>query len=107
VPVEYVAGETITLRAAAFTGTTVADTSSTIDFQVYRLAAPTVDICATAATSINALTVANKDFTITPTNVVPGDVLDIRMTYAGVDSGNLGVIVPTINQVTMLLDVKG
>jgi predicted RecA/RadA family phage recombinase len=107
VPVEYVAGQTITLRAAAFTGTTVADTSSTIDFSVYRLAAPTVDICATAAQSINALTVANKDFTITPTNVVPGDVLDILMTYAGVDAGDLGAIVPTINQVTLLLDVKG
>lgn len=106
-PPEYVAGQAITLRAAAFTGTTVADTSSTIDFNVYRQAAPSVDICATAAQSINALTVANKDFTITPTNCVPGDVLDILMTYAGVDAGNLGVIVPTIDGVTLLLDIKG
>lgn len=106
-PVEYVAGQTITLRCAAFTGTTVAAESSTIDFSVYRQAAPTVDICATAAQSMNALTVANQDFTITPTNCVPGDVLDILMTYAGSDSTNLGVIVPTIVGVTMLLDIKG
>jgi hypothetical protein len=106
-PVEYVAGETITLRASAGTLTTVADTSSTIDFNVYRQAAPTVDICATAAQSINALAVANKDFTLTPTNCVPGDVLDILMTYAGVDAGNLGVILPTIAGVTLLLDIKG
>lgn len=106
-PPEYVAGESITIRIAGFTGTTVADTSSTVDLSVYRLAAPTVDICATAATSINALTVANKDFTITPTDCVPGDILDILLTYAGVDGGNLGVIVPTINQVTVLLDIKG
>lgn len=107
IPAEYVAGQAITLRASAFTGTTVADTSSTIDFNVYRAAAPTVDICATAAQSINALTAANKDFTLTPTNCVPGDVLDILMTYAGVDGGNLGVIVPTINSVVLLYSIKG
>jgi len=107
IPAEYVAGETITLRATAGTLTTIADTSSTIDFSVYRRAAPTVDICATAATSINALTVANKDFTLTPTDCVPGDVLDILMTYAGIDAGNLGVILPTISSVQLMFDIKG
>lgn len=107
IPAEYVAGETITLRANAATLTTVADASSTIDFQVYRQAAPTVDICATAAQSINSLTLADKDFTLTPTNCVPGDVLDILMVYAGVDAGNLGVILPTISGVKLLFDIKG
>ena len=106
-PPEYVAGQTITLRCSAFTGTTVASVSSTIDFSAYRQAAPTVDIVATAATSVNALTASNKDFTLTPTNCVAGDVLDILMTYAGEDGDNLGVIVPTIVGVTMLLDIKG
>lgn len=106
-PPEYVAGQTITLRVNGLTGTTLADTSSTVDFNVYRAAAPTVDICATAAQSINSLTAVDVNFTITPTDCVPGDVLDILLTYAGVDAGNLGVIAPAINSVTLLLDIKG
>ena len=39
-PPEYVAGETLTLRVNGKTGTTVADTSSTVDFNVYRRLPP-------------------------------------------------------------------
>jgi predicted RecA/RadA family phage recombinase len=106
-PVEYVAGQAITLRANAGMLTTVSHQTCTIDFNVYRAAAPTVDICATSAQSINSLTAANKDFTITPTDCVPGDILDILMTVAGTDDTDAGVMVPVVNQVTLLLSVKG
>lgn len=106
-PPEYVAGETITLRANAGMLTTVSNQTCTIDFNVYRHAAPTVDICATAATTINSLVLANKDFTITPTACVPGDILDILMTVAGVDDTNAGVMEPVVTLVTLLLDIKG
>lgn len=86
VPQNYVAGAPITLRLNAGMKTTVSDISATIDAEVYRAAAPTVDICATAATTINSLTAANKDFTITPTNVVPGEMLICVVTIAIVDS---------------------
>lgn len=107
VPPEYVAGETLTLRINAGMKTTVASVSATVDAEVARRAAPTVDICATAATTINSLTAANKDFTLTPTNVVPGDVLDIVLSVAVNDSGTGTAVIGQINSVTLLADIKG
>ena len=108
-PVEYVAGETITLRLKGGMNTTVASSSCTVDAQVYRAAAPSTDICATAAQSINSLTAANKDFTITPTDCVPGDVLDIRIAIAGTDSATATAVIGEIDLGAsgFLLDVKG
>lgn len=106
-PPEYVAGETITLVANAGMLTTVSNQTCTIDFSVYRHAAPTVDICATNATTINSLTAGDKSFTITPTACVPGDVLDILMTVAGADDTDAGVMIPVVNLVTLKLDIKG
>jgi hypothetical protein len=107
VPPEYVSGETIKVRINAGMKTTVANTSSTIDVECVRQAAPSVDVCATAAQSINSLVAANKDFTITPTDVVPGDILDIRLTSLAVDGQNSVESYSQINKVTLLLDVKG
>jgi predicted RecA/RadA family phage recombinase len=106
-PPEYVAGQTVTLRANAGMLTTVSHQTCTIDFSAYRMAAPTVDIVSTSATSINSLTPGDKDFTLTPTLCVPGDVLDILMTVAGADDTDAGVMVPVVNSVTLLLDIKG
>ncbi|MCK6483738.1 MAG: DUF2190 family protein [Phycisphaerae bacterium] len=107
VPPEYVAGQTITLRLNAGMKTTVADTSATIDAQVARRAAPNTDICATAAQSINSLTAANKDFTITPTNVVPGDILDIVLAIAVTDAATGTAVIGQLNSATILADIKG
>jgi hypothetical protein len=107
VPVEYVAGETITLRLNAGMKTTVADTSATIDAEVVRAAVPNTDICATAAQSINNLVAADKDFTITPTNVVPGDILDCVITIATNDAATAGAVIGKLNSIAVLMDVKG
>lgn len=107
VPPEYVAGQDITLRLNAGAKTTVASTALTIDAEVARQAAPTVDICATAAQSINNLTAANKDFTITPTNVVPGDVLDVVLTVLVNDTGTGTAVIGKLYKAEFLLDVKG
>jgi len=107
VPPEYVAGQTITLRANAGMKTTVASTSTTIDFEVARRAAPTVDVCATAAQSINSLTAADKDFTITPTNVVPGDILDVVSSVTVTDTATGTAVIGKINSIALLLDIKG
>lgn len=106
-PPEYVAGETITLRVRAAMQV-IADTSCTLDALVYRQAAPTVDICATAAVSINSATPANKDFTITPDNCVPGDLLRVILRVQGTDSGNAADYIQAIlSRIQMLLDIKG
>ena len=109
-PPEYVAGQTITCRIRAAMLTTVADTSITVDLEVWKRdhdGAVGSDICATAAQSINSLTPANKDFTITPTGLAPGDVLEGRVSFAGSDTGNAGVMIPEISRIAMLLDIKG
>lgn len=109
-PPEYVDGQTITLSVRAGMLTTVADTSATLDCECYVLdgdGSVGSDICATAAQDINSLTIAAKTFTITPTSRAPGDTLDIRLTFAAVDSGDAGVMKGVISSVQMLLDIKG
>lgn len=106
VPSTYVAGQPITLRANAGMVTTVSDTTATIDAQVARRSAPTVDICATAATTINTLAGGNVDFTLTPTNVVPGDVLDIVMTSAVTDGATVGAVIAELRRLTIRPTVR-
>lgn len=109
-PPEYVAAETVLVRAKAGMTTTIADTSCTIDFQVYRVARDgTVgsDICATAATTINSTTHADKDFTITATTLAPGDLLDIRMAITCTDGATVTAVTPTVDQVELVLDIRG
>lgn len=110
VPVEYDAAETITVRVRCGILTTVADTSLTIDCECWKAdgdGAVGSDLCSTAAQSCNSLTLANKDFTITPTGIAAGDTLIFRLSFAGTDAGNLGVMVPVISKVSVLLDIKG
>ena len=106
VPRDYVAGETMTVRANAGMKTTVASVSATIDVQAVRPAAPTVDICATNAQSINSLVAANKDFTLTPTDLVPGEMLDIVVSIAVNDSGTGTAVIGQLNSLALLADSK-
>lgn len=109
-PPEYVSGGQIQVIVRAAMLTTVADTSCTIDVQCWPQddnGAATADICATAAQNMNSLTPANYTFTITPTNRIAGDVLNIRLAFAGTDAGNLGVMIPEISKVTVKLDIRG
>jgi hypothetical protein len=78
VPQSYADGETITLRIHAGMLTTVSDGTATVDVECWEqdgAGAVGSDICATAAQSINSLTFADYDFTITPTSVAAGDTL--------------------------------
>lgn len=109
-PPEYDPGETITIRLNAGMLTTVSDGTATVDVQCYkfdRAGLAGSDLCATAAQSINSLTLANKDFTITPTGLAPGDQLAVVLAFGGSDTGNLGVMIPVIGAVEVLLDIKG
>ena len=105
-PPEYQDGETVTLRVNAAMAV-ISDKTATLDATVYDLAAPSSDICATAAQSINSATAANKDFTITPTNLVAGDQLFVVLTTAVTDSGDAAPnINAVINSVSLLLDIR-
>jgi predicted RecA/RadA family phage recombinase len=109
-PTEYVAGGAVTVRAFAGMLTAVSDGTATLDVECWKATAAGAvgsDLCATSAQSINSLTFANKDFTITPTGLAAGDRLVIRLSFAGSDSGNLAVMIPEVSQLQVLLDIKG
>lgn len=102
-PPEYRAGSAVTIRVNAGMLTTISDGTATVDVEAYKdtgAGATGADICATAAQSINSLTMANKDFTITPTGLVAGDKLLVRLAFGGSDTGNVGVMIPQINAVS-------
>ncbi len=96
----------MTLRINAGMDTQVAGTSATLDVECVDPGAPTTDICATGAQSINSLVAANKDFTLTPTNIAPGDLLDIRLTGLATDTVDSAAVYMKINSVTLLADVS-
>lgn len=109
-PENYEDGQTVTLRIRGGMETTVSDTSCVVDAVVYEVGTdgtPSSDICATAAQSINSLTEADKDFTITPTDLVAGDVLEIRIAVTWVDSSTVTTVTPVIYKVTLLYDARG
>lgn len=109
-PAEYVSGGTITLRFSAGMETTAAQTSAEIDAQVYasdREDGVSGDICATNAQNINVASYADKDFTITPTGRVAGDVLDIRVAIATVDGQAVNVVIGSFGACELVCQVKG
>ena len=115
-PVEYVSGQTITLRLRAGMVTTISDQGAggcTVDVECYESdrdgaagGGPT-DLCSTAAQNMNTLAHANKVFTITPTNVVAGDLLDFRLSFIGADTATGTAVIAEISQIELLFDVKG
>lgn len=109
-PAEYDSGQTILIRVHAQMVTTVADTSSTIDVECYKVdqeAGIGSDLCTTAATSINSLTGADYDFTITPTGLVAGDVFDIRITSAVNDAAGGTAVIAEVGNVDLRCDIRG
>lgn len=109
-PHSYVAGETVTLRLRAGMNTTVSDGTATVDVECYRSDDESgigSDICQTNATTINSLTDANKDFTINPATLAPGDTLDVRLTIAITDTATATAVIGQIGGIEFLLDSKG
>lgn len=109
-PVEYVSGQSVTIRASAGMKTTVADTTATIDFQVYssdRDTTVSADLCGTAAQSINSLTFSDLDFVLTTTSLTPGTLLDIRVAIAVNDGATVTAVIGCLAQLELLIDVKG
>ena len=106
----YEAGETVTISLSAGMATTVASVSCTVDIEAYeidKIGGISADLCTTAATTINSLTFGAKAFAITPTSLVAGDVLDIRLTIAVNDAATVTAVTPTIAGIDLLCDIKG
>jgi hypothetical protein len=106
----YEAGETVLLSLSAGMVTTVASVSCTVDVECYKIDKITgigSDLCTTSATTINSLVFAAKSFTITPSGLTAGDVLDVRLTIACNDAATGTAVTPTIAGIDLLCDIKG
>jgi hypothetical protein len=109
-PAEYVADGSVRIRLHAGMGTTVSDTTATVDIEAYesnKEGGISSDLCSTAAQSINSLTLADKDFTITDTSLAPGDWLDVRVTIAITDSATATAVLGVIGSIELLCDIIG
>ncbi len=109
-PAEYQDGETVQIRVSAGMVTTVADVSATVDVQAYKIGKDNSlgsDICATSATTMNSLVFADKTFTITPTTLAAGDVLDVRLAIAVNDAATVTAVIAALAAIDLLCDVKG
>lgn len=107
VPAGYTAASNLILRVHGKV-TVAATVSCTIDALVYESSkegaaggSPT-DLCATAAIALTDA-YGDKDFTITGTNLVAGDVLDILLTAVNTDTGGTSGGVVTIGDIRVLL----
>lgn len=110
IPHTYVDGETVVVRIHGGMKTTVASASTTVDVECYMSddeEGISADLCATALQSINSLTDADVDFTITATTIEAGKTLDIRLTVTVTDSLTATAVIGQIGAVSVLLDVKG
>lgn len=106
----YDAGETITINLSAGMKTTVADTSCTVDVECYKLdkiSGVGSDLCTTAAQSINSLVFSTKTFTINPSGMTAGSVLDIRIAIACNDAATGTAVTPSIAGIDLVCDIKG
>lgn len=109
-PPEYVAGGAVTIRFSAGMLTAVASVAATVDVEAYKSDRDTTiggsDLVTTSATSINSTTHANYSFTVTPSGLAPGDVLDLRIALI-CNSATASSHFATISNVEVLLTVKG
>lgn len=107
-PAEYVSGGGITVRVKSrITGNV--QVAQTIDCSVYKTdgaAGIGSDLCSTSAITLTT-SFANHDFTITPSGLVAGDLLDVQLTADADDTGGSANKLIEIGAVELLLDVKG
>lgn len=109
-PPEYDAAQTVTLRFYAGMLTTVASATATIDAECYKsdnAAGIGSDRVTTSATTINSLSLANKDFTVTSSGLSAGDILDLRVAIAINDSATATAVIGIIGAAYLLLDIRG
>lgn len=109
VPPNYDDEQTIQLRFRAKMETTLSDGTCTIDAEAYIANDGTLtsDLVTTAAQSMNSLTVANYNFTLASGLIDPGDLIEVRLTIACVDTATATAVTPAVYEVALLCDTRG
>lgn len=109
-PKEYDSRASALLRFHAGMKTTVSDTTATLDVQAYKSdkeGGIGSDLIATAAQSINSLTLADFDFELTTSDLNAGDLLDVRIAIAITDSATGTAVIGQIGDARLLCDTRG
>lgn len=83
VPIDYQDGDNCLIRIPYQT-VVAATTSASIDLELVRALAPTVDLVTTAANDVNTVGFGDAVFALTPTNLVAGEVVFGRLSIASV-----------------------
>ena len=101
-PRDYVSSGSLTLRVRATVSAT-RNTSQTVDATAKEVLDGVVgaDLVTTAAQNLTT-SYADYDFTITDTNLDPGDVLNVQITLATDDTSGSTNGTPTISAITMI-----
>ena len=113
-PPGYVAAGDVTITVTSKTAVVAAGgatNGSTIDLEVFEINQTTgaagSDIGATAAQAING-TAAADTFTVTATNLVAGDILNVRLTTSVIENdGSTGTIQAEVYSIVLKADIKG
>ena len=110
-PIEYVDGQTVTLRFHVRGNDAGGISVATIDVRCFKSdkeQGVSADLCTTAAQDINVVAAwMDEDFTINPAGLVTGDKLDVEVSLSyNTDNVNLGEAL-IIGDAALLLDVKG
>jgi hypothetical protein len=109
-PEDYEDANTVNIRCIAGMKTTVADVSATIDVEAYRIdedgTLGASDLVSTAATTINSLTAANKDFTVDASTLVKGDALMVRVSVAVNDAATATAVIGALWAFKLLADLR-
>lgn len=110
VPPNYDDGQTIQLRVRCGMETTIADVTASVDLEVYKPygdGAVGSDLCSTAATACNSLTIADKDFVIDASGVDPSDRLQCVLTFLVNDGATATAVQGVVTHVALLCDTRG
>lgn len=109
IPTEFVTGQTLNF-VANFKMQTIADTSATLDIQVYKNNKDGTigsDLYAGSAVNVNSATATDYTFAITSTGLSAGDSIMIRMTLAITDGGTGSPVIGQFNFTELQADIKG
>lgn len=110
VPPRYKTGEGFKLRFYAGMLSALADTTCTIDCVAYKIDKESgigSDLVTTSAISMNSLTFANKDFTLTSSGLEVGDELDVRVAITPTDGGGATAVYGAIGAIGVLCSLQG
>lgn len=108
-PPEYISGGSITVRIRCKIAGAGTDNGSTVDLNVYKQADQAVgsDLCATAAATFAAkATWYNKDFVVTPTGLVSGDTINVKLSSSVIESASSDLIFYS-EPPKILMDIRG